>query len=124
MLGRLFARPSLAEVTPHEVHEAQARGEVLLIDVREPHEHAHERLPEALPMPLSRFDPSALPPAGERTIVLHCLGGQRSATAAARCHAAGLTKVVNMRGGLNAWKAASLPTITGPIHPHPHGTHR
>ena len=75
-------------------------------------------------MPLSRFDPSALPPAGERTIVLHCLGGQRSATAAARCHAVGLTKVVNMRGGLNAWKAASLPTITGPIHAHPHGTHR
>jgi rhodanese-related sulfurtransferase len=48
------------------------KGEALLIDVREPDEHARERIAGARLLPLSRFEPQRL--AGERgkTLVFHC----------------------------------------------------
>jgi rhodanese-related sulfurtransferase len=79
-----------------------------LVDVREHHEIAAERIPGALAMPLSKFDPANLPK-GE--VVLSCLGGKRSAAALARCQEAGVAVNTHIRGGLMAWKAAGLPTV-------------
>jgi rhodanese-related sulfurtransferase len=97
----------LIELEPAEVSARMARNEIVLVDVREPNETAAEAIPNAVLMPLSRFDPAALP-AGD--IVLTCLGGKRSATAVQRCQAAGVAVNTHMRGGLAAWKAAGLPT--------------
>jgi len=96
------------EVEPAEVNARLARGEITLVDVREPNEIAAERIAGAIAMPLSQFDPAALP-AGE--VVLSCLGGKRSGIALARCRAAGMSATTHMRGGLTAWKAAGLPTV-------------
>jgi rhodanese-related sulfurtransferase len=95
------------ELEPAEVSARMARGEIALVDVREANETAAERIPGAILIPLSRFDPAALPK-GE--VVLTCLGGKRSALALARCREAGVAVNTHMRGGLNAWKAAGLPT--------------
>jgi rhodanese-related sulfurtransferase len=101
------AQSAPAELEPAEVSARMARGEVVLVDVREPNEIAAERIPGAVAMPLSRFDPAALPK-GE--VVLTCLSGKRSAVALARCRQAGVGVNMHMRGGLMAWKAAGLPT--------------
>jgi rhodanese-related sulfurtransferase len=101
------AQARLVELEPTEVSARLARNEIVLVDVREPNEIAAERIPGALAMPLSRFDPAALPK-GE--VVLSCLSGKRSASALARCRDAGLAVNTHMRGGLMAWKAAGLPT--------------
>ena len=98
---------TLVELEPAEVSARMARKETVLVDVREPNETAVERIPGALLMPLSQFDPAALPH-GE--VVLTCLGGKRSALALARCREAGVAVTTHMRGGLTAWKAAGLPT--------------
>jgi rhodanese-related sulfurtransferase len=98
---------SFIELDPPEVSARMARGEIVLVDVREPNETAAESIPGALLLPLSRFDPAALPK-GE--VVLTCLGGKRSAMALARCRDAGVAVNTHMRGGLTAWKAAGLPT--------------
>lgn len=95
------------ELEPAEVNARLQRGEIALVDVREPNETAAERIEGAHLMPLSGFDPSTLPP-GE--VVLTCLGGKRSAIALARCREAGVPVTKHMRGGLTAWKAAGLPT--------------
>ena len=95
------------EIEPIEVSIRMARGEVVLIDVREPNETAAESIPGALTMPLSRFDPAVLP---KGAVVLTCLGGKRSALALARCRAAGVAVNAHMLGGLTAWKAAGLQT--------------
>ncbi len=95
------------EVDPADVSAGMARGEIVLVDVREPNETAAESIPGAMLMPLSRFDPAALPTGN---VVLTCLGGKRSALALARCHEAGVAVTTHMRGGLTAWKAAGLPT--------------
>jgi rhodanese-related sulfurtransferase len=101
------AQPRLIELEPAEVGAGMARGEIVLVDVREPKETDAERIPGALLMPLSRFDPAALP-AGN--VVLTCLVGKRSALAVTKCLEVGVSVNTHMRGGLTAWKAAGLPT--------------
>jgi rhodanese-related sulfurtransferase len=100
----------IVELEPAEVSARLARGEIVLVDVREPNEIAAERIPGALSLPLSGFDPAALPGGDPARVVFSCAGGKRSALAVARCHAAGVPAGTHMRGGLAAWKAAGLPT--------------
>ena len=77
----------VANATPDMVRAWWESGEVLLVDVREPHEYAFERIHGALLYPMSTFDPKALPLEGRR-LVLHCASGKRSAMAAHRLVAA------------------------------------
>lgn len=101
----------LDDLTPDAVRQGLALRTIVLIDVREPAEYGAERIHGALLMPLSTFDPAALPDPGNRRLVLHCGSGKRSATAAARCAAAGVAVTAHLKGGITAWKAAGLPTI-------------
>jgi rhodanese-related sulfurtransferase len=87
------------------------RGEIILIDVREPSEYGAERIHGALLFPLSTFDPAMLPQGG-RELVLHCGSGKRSAAAYAKCLQAGVTVRSHMDGGITAWKACHLPLVT------------
>jgi rhodanese-related sulfurtransferase len=100
----------IVELEAPEVQARLARGEIVLVDVREPNEVAAERIPGALLMPLSTFDPAALLGGDASRVVFHCAGGKRSALAVARCRAAGVPAGMHLRGGLAAWKAAGFPT--------------
>lgn len=100
----------VTNATPEAVHAALQKGEVLLVDVREPSEYAVERIHGALLYPLSTFDARALPMEG-RKLVLHCGGGVRSLKAAHKLLEAGHAHVTHVDGGLAAWKAAGLPVI-------------
>ena len=44
-------------------------------------------------------------------LVLQCVGGKRSLMAAHKLQAAGFGHVTHLAGGLQAWKAAGLPTV-------------
>lgn len=103
---------TLVNLEPADVARGLAARTILLIDVREPHEYEAERIHGALLYPLSTFDPAALPDPKGRRIVLHCGSGMRSAKAVAACEAAGVAVDSHLRGGIQAWKAAGLPTIT------------
>lgn len=102
--------PRIVDATAHEVKAWQDRDEILLVDVREVNEYAVERIHGALLYPLSTFDARAIPRDG-RKLVLHCAGGRRSATAAQQLQQAGFGDVTHLAGGLQAWKAAGLPTV-------------
>jgi rhodanese-related sulfurtransferase len=104
------AEPNVRDLSPAEVARGMTEGRVLIVDVREPKEVAAERFPEAVYMPMSAFDPAALPDPGGREVVFACQVGQRSAVAARLAQAAGLPYDGNLAGGLKAWKAAGLPT--------------
>ena len=106
------ARHALHEIAPVDLHDRLLRHEVILIDVREAHEYAAERIHGALLFPLSTFDPSALPADPKRPIVLQCGSGKRSGMALTRCGAAGVPVDTHLVGGIAAWKAAGLPTVT------------
>ncbi len=102
---------TIENLDPQDVARRLAERSVILIDVREPTEYAAERIHGALLYPLSTFDPLALPDPEDKKIVFQCGSGVRSAKAVARCRDAGLAYNSHMKGGIQAWKAAGLPTI-------------
>jgi rhodanese-related sulfurtransferase len=87
------------------------RGNVLLVDVREPAEHAGERIPGSILVPLSKFDPAQIPTAPDKKLVLYCRSGNRSGQAAQKLFAAGFTDVTHLRYGIGDWKEQGLTTI-------------
>lgn len=89
-----------------ETADALARGEIILVDVREPNEFHAERIRGALLYPLSTFDPAGLPVGQGKKVVLHCKAGGRSARALEACMGAGLDITAHMAGGMEGWKAA------------------
>lgn len=103
----------VTDLTPEEVSRGMAEGRYLLVDVREPNEVAAEAYPGAVVVPLSSFDPKAIPDPGSRQVVFACRSGKRSVTASLAAQAAGLAYDKHLAGGMLAWKAAGLPTGTG-----------
>lgn len=99
------------EVDPVTVAGWLERGECVLVDVRQPDEHARERIAGARLVPLGTFDPQRLELGDARRVVFHCRAGARSADAAARAAllASRGIAVHSMKGGIERWKAAHLP---------------
>ncbi len=93
---------------PAEVHERLKKGEILLVDVREPGEFAMGHVAGSINAPLSRFDATALP-TDAGAIVLCCAVGRRSAAAAEGCRKAGVEIAGHMEGGLTEWTRTGLP---------------
>ncbi|PTM61650.1 rhodanese-like domain-containing protein [Phreatobacter oligotrophus] len=94
------------DLTPDDVAQALAEDRILLVDVREPHEVAMARIPEAVNLPLSQFDPAAIPDPQGKMVVFLCAAGVRSIHASEAAQAAGLPYDSHMAGGLKAWAMA------------------
>ena len=101
----------IQDLTPAEVAARVAKEGAVLIDVREPAEFDAERIEGALLFPLSSFDPNALPT--NVPLIFQCGTGKRSAMAVARAQQGGLAHSMHLIGGLQAWKAAGMPTVVG-----------
>ena len=108
----MFGAARTRDLTPTQLKAGLEDHSILLIDVREPAEFAVERIHGALNFPLSTFDPDALPKADDRTIVMQCGSGKRSAMAVERCRKAGHAIDAHLSGGIMAWKAQGLPTFS------------
>ena len=104
--------PNVRDLTPQQVARGLQEGRVVLVDVREPNETAVERFPGAVEVPLSSFDPSAIPDAAGREVVFACRSGRRSVTASLAAQQQGFAYASHLAGGMLAWKAAGLPTET------------
>ncbi len=104
---------TVSEVDPATVHQWLNAGQCVLIDVREPDEHAREHISGGALHPLSRFDTSRIEVAPGTRIVFHCRSGKRSADAANRTLAgrASTVGIYTMAGGIEAWKAQDLPVV-------------
>jgi len=96
------------EVTPAEVAALHERGEIELVDVREPHEHDAGRIAGARHVELARLTEEAGSFDQERPLVFYCRSGGRSAVATQAFRASGF-QAYNMTGGLLAWAAQELP---------------
>lgn len=101
---------AVRNLSPEEVAAELAADHILLVDVREPRETALERIPGATLLPLSKFDPAAIPDPAGREVVFSCASGVRSVRASEFAQAAGLPYRCHLAGGIVAWKAAGLPT--------------
>jgi rhodanese-related sulfurtransferase/mannose-6-phosphate isomerase-like protein (cupin superfamily) len=113
------ARARLRRLSPHEVYDATAHTEVVLVDIRPEGLRAAEgRIPGALLVERNvlewRFDPasdSRLPIATvhDLQVIVFCSEGYTSSLAAAALQDLGLWRATDMAGGFHAWRAAGLP---------------
>ena len=104
---------TLPTITAAEAKRRLADGSAILIDIREPMEHARESIPGARLHPLSTLDAAALSALGGANapaLIFHCLGGRRTADNADRLSACGAPEAYILKGGLSGWKAAGYPT--------------
>jgi rhodanese-related sulfurtransferase len=99
-------------LTPQQVAAGLREGRMLLVDVREPNETAVECYPDAVIVPLSQFDPAAIPDPQGKQVVFACRSGRRSVTASLAAQDSGYAYKSHLAGGIIAWKAAGLPTKT------------
>lgn len=100
----------VADITPRQLAEKlKGPNPPLVIDVREPYEHAYCRIAGAQLRPLGqiRVWAKALDPEAE--MVLYCHIGERSAMATAYLQNLGLKGALNLAGGIDAWAAEVEP---------------
>jgi glyoxylase-like metal-dependent hydrolase (beta-lactamase superfamily II)/rhodanese-related sulfurtransferase len=98
------------------------RPDILLVDLRESSERAkHGMLSGALHAPYPSICESLQPggmlrevaAATGRRVVFFCAFGERSAMAVAAAKSAGLANTAHIEGGIDAWKKAGGPVMTG-----------
>jgi rhodanese-related sulfurtransferase len=107
MLSRFHAGSDADVVSFGDLEEAIGANAWTVVDVREPHEFATGHLPNALNLPMSSFDPEALPEG--KPLVLICQAGARSRNALNRARAIGREDVRHFAGGMNGWRSHNGP---------------
>ena len=92
-------------------HWLQA-GQTVLVDVREPAEHATARIDGARCVPLAELAGTPLHGDGGTRLVLHCQSGRRSLAACEKLQAENAElDIYNLEGGISAWQQAGLPVV-------------
>ena len=96
------------ELQPEEVRDRLERGEIELIDVREPYEWEAGRIAGAKHIELERLAGRADEIPRDRPVVFQCRLGARSGMATQAFRAAGWD-AFNMDGGIRLWVERGLP---------------
>ena len=84
----------------------------LVVDIRNPREWAAKHIGGSVNIPLNHLQERMDEIPRDRRIAVHCAGGYRSSIAASILHQYGITHLIEMAGGLAAWEAAQLPTVS------------
>ncbi|HEX5008895.1 MAG TPA: rhodanese-like domain-containing protein [Planctomycetota bacterium] len=103
----LLAR--LAPQAGRGADKGAARGELAVLDVRRPGEHAGGHVPGAVNVPLADLERRLGELDPRRPTAVICQTGYRSSAAASLLRRAGFPEVFNVPGGTAAWIAAGHP---------------
>jgi molybdopterin/thiamine biosynthesis adenylyltransferase/rhodanese-related sulfurtransferase len=105
----------IEQLTPEQAYEEleNANGDIVLLDIREPHEHAEVHLEGDVlvpPVEVAGLAADQRAPDTSRRLILYCRSGARSARAAHLLQEEfGYENVANVEGGILAWQEAGLP---------------
>lgn len=102
------------EISAPETAALLTSGRILLLDCREPDEHATTRIEGAKLVPLSSWStafPNAFPADKDTPIVIHCHHGMRSLRATRFLRQQGYSHVQSMAGGIEAWSLEVDPMV-------------
>lgn len=93
------------QLSPEDLHKKlSAREDIILIDVREPHEHNAFNIGGILiPLPQIMNHADEIPK--DKQVVFYCKIGIRSQIAIQRLQDKyGFTNLINLKGGVEAWR--------------------
>jgi hydroxyacylglutathione hydrolase len=116
-MAALAERPDLVWPTDRAgvlivAEELDSDDPPFVLDVRAPNEWEGKHIKGAINIPLNRLQERIGEVPCDRSIVVHCAGGYRSSIAVSILHQHGITRLVEIAGGLAAWEAAGLPTVS------------
>lgn len=100
---------SVQSVGAVEARRLQLEEGAILLDVREAHEWRGGHAPQAKHIPLGQLEAKLAQLPKDKTIIVTCASGMRSRTGSRKLAAHGYPRVLNLAGGMNAWRAARLP---------------
>lgn len=106
-----WTAPEAAQVSLDAAREALAKGEALLIDIREPDEHALGVAPEAQRLPLSQIAQRVGEIPRDRPVLLICRTQNRSSRLAQALRKQGYEQVRYVDGGMKAWQERGYTTV-------------
>lgn len=87
-------------------------GDIQLVDVRQPDEHAFAKIPGAKLIPLADVVRRMGELSPDRETIIHCKMGGRSARAIDMLRQAGYTgELKNLKGGITAWSNEVDPKV-------------
>ena len=97
---------------PREAQKLLESGKAILIDIREAEEFAREHIRGARHVPLSALDRHDFDRerAEGKVAIFQCQSGRRTEINRERLVALGFQQAYVIEGGLNAWRAAGLPS--------------
>ena len=122
----LKPRAQIDSVTAEQAIADAKRPDVVIVDIRDPREIEREgRIPNSFHAPRGMLEfwvdpesPYFKPIFGEdKTFIIHCASGWRSALSTETLQRMGLKPVKNLKGGFTAWKAAGGPVEKPPSKP-------
>ena len=99
-------------IDPNDAKRLLEEKAALLVDIREPAEHARESIEGARLVPLARIDTHDFTSEQARhtAVIFHCQSGGRTNANAVKLAGCGFGKAYVLKGGISGWKAAGLPT--------------
>lgn len=108
-------QPAYQQISPKEAQAMLESSDAMMIDVREPHEYqqVHAKGVKLIPLATVPDNLSEIPQ--DKTVLVICHSGGRSAYACDILLGAGYdkAKVYNVMGGTAEWEYAGLPTEQG-----------
>ena len=105
-----FLGPDAEKVSPAEAYRKHTGedGDALIVDVRQPAEWKSGTIPGAARVPLTHLGSSLDELPRDRQLLTICASNHRSPLAARRLKKAGFD-VLDVSGGIEAWREAGLP---------------
>ncbi len=85
--------------------------EVVLLDVREPHEREVARIDPSLHIPMNEVPERLGEIPQDRELIVYCHGGARSMMVAGFLSGRGYRSVANLAGGIDAWSVEVDPNV-------------
>ena len=100
------------EISPRDVKQRLDRGEkLLLVDVREPHEHALCRIQGATLIPMGTIPANLQKLDADEDVICFCHHGMRSLDVANWLRSQGVTSTKSMAGGIDRWSTEIDPKV-------------
>lgn len=90
------------------VQITESEDDYIVLDVRRPTEYRVGHLPNALNIPLSQLESNLSKLDKSKKFIVHCAGGYRSVIASSILKQHNFTKVVDIRGGFDAFTEKSI----------------
>lgn len=108
-----FLRKKGKELSPQEVVNLINNNNAVVIDLRPKENHINSHIIDSISATLVEFDKNKMDRYKNKTVILVCEQGVKSAALALKLRQQGFTNPLVLSGGMNAWQSALLPTVKG-----------